>query len=155
MNVEDLEKLARLRDAGAISEEEFNQGKYRLLTEGQEKSGAREEKFGLSDSTYYMLMHLSQLGSFLIPFSGIVAAVVLWVMNKEKDPIVDAHGRTIVNWNLSLLVYFCVWALLFFSFLGLFLLWVPLLLTVIFAIIGAKKASQGEVWKYPLSIPFF
>jgi len=38
---------------------------------------------------------------------------------------------------------------------GFILIWVLGLLALIFPIIGAIKANDGEVWPYPLSIRFF
>jgi len=45
--------------------------------------------------------------------------------------------------------------LLIFVIIGIPLLLLLCLVGVIFPIIGGIKASDGQVWKYPLSITFF
>jgi uncharacterized protein len=41
------------------------------------------------------------------------------------------------------------------KFIGLPMLLTLIVVAIVFPIIGAIKANDGEVWKYPLSIPFF
>ncbi len=60
--------------------------------------------WGMRSNTFNMLMHLSQLLNF-IPSAGIIVPIVMWALNKDKSPAVDAHGKVIINWILSLLVY--------------------------------------------------
>lgn len=154
MNLEKLEKLAKLKEMGAITEEEYNKGKKEAMEEDGMTKTLKKSKFGLADKDYLILMHLSQYCSMVVPILGIVAPVVLWITNKDNDALVDASGRNILNWNISMLIYFVVCWLLLFVFIG-FLLFPILVVTMLVCpIIGAAKASNGEVWKYPLSIKF-
>ena len=50
------------------------------------------------------------------------------------------------------LVFICF--ILIFLIIGAFAIWVLALLNIIFAIIAALKANNGELWVYPLSIQF-
>ncbi|MDR1484181.1 MAG: DUF4870 domain-containing protein [Planctomycetaceae bacterium] len=110
---------------------------------------------GMKPNTYCMLLHLSQLLNFVIPLAGIIVPVVLWAINKDKDSMVDQHGKIVVNWILSLVIYCAVSAILFIVIVGFVLLIVLSILAIIFPIIGGIKANDGIEWKYPLSIPFF
>jgi uncharacterized Tic20 family protein len=67
----------------------------------------------------------------------------------------DDHGKNIVNFQLSLIVYFiiCIPLILFFG-LGLLGFIILGIISVIFPIINAIKASNGETPKYPLSLNF-
>jgi hypothetical protein len=154
MNLEKLEKLAKLKEMGAITEEEYNKGKKEAMGENGMAKTLKKSKFGLADKDYYVLMHLSQYSGMAVPILGIIVPIVLWVINKDNDPLVDAHGRNILNWNISLLIYFAICFLLVFLFIGFILIWIPCILMIVYPIIGAAKASNGEVWKYPLSIKF-
>ena len=53
---------------------------------------------------------------------------------------------------ISALIYSVVCFLLFIIVIGVFLLWALALLCLVFPIIGAIKANDGEVWPYPLSL---
>jgi uncharacterized Tic20 family protein len=61
----------------------------------------------------------------------------------------------VFNWLISVIIYAVIFVLLSFIVIGIPLLVMLAVLTVIFPIIGAIKASNGEVWRYPLSFSFF
>jgi len=153
MDLNRLEKLANLREKGAITEEEFQYEKRKLI-DREDTFSIDDKKFGMDNDSFNMLLHLSQFCSYIIPVLGIAAPLVLWLMNKDNDPLVDEHGRNILNWNLSAYLYLFVCGILIFVFIGVFLIWIPIVLSIIFPIIGAIRAKEGVVWKYPLSIPF-
>lgn len=101
-----------------------------------------------------MFTHLSQLLNFVIPFGGIAAPVIIWQLKKDEIPALDAHGKMIVNWLLSCLIYGAVSFILAFVLIG-FLGFIALfVMGVAFPIIGGIKANNGELWEYPLTIKF-
>ncbi len=67
----------------------------------------------------------------------------------------DAHGKNIVNFQLSLIVYclICIPLILLFG-LGILGLIVLGVISIVFPIINAIKTSNGEVPTYPLSFKF-
>jgi uncharacterized Tic20 family protein len=101
-----------------------------------------------------LFLHLSQLAGYIIPVAGWVAPIVIWQIKKAEMPALDAHGKIVVNWIISHLIYAAVCVLLIFVVIGIPLLLALLLIGVIFPIIGGIKASDGIVWRYPLSIRF-
>ena len=101
-----------------------------------------------------LFLHLSQLTGFLVPFAGLIVPIVIWQIKKTAMPALDAHGKVVVNWIISELIYAVVGALLVLVLIGVPLLIILGLLGVIFPIIGGIKANNGELWKYPLSIRF-
>lgn len=114
-----------------------------------------EEYWGMPLNTYCMLLHLSQLSSIIIPGLGFIMPIVMWLTNKDKNSRIDEHGKATVNWLISLIIYYAVSSLLVFIVIGIFGLVILAILNIIFAIVAAVKANQGEVWTYPLSIQFF
>ena len=102
-----------------------------------------------------LFLHLSLLAGYLIPLAGLVAPIIIWQLKKSDLPSLDAHGKVVANWVISQLIYAAICGLLIFVLIGFPLLIVLAVLGVIFPIIGAVKASDGEVWTYPLSIKFF
>lgn len=101
-----------------------------------------------------MFIHFSVFAGFLVPFAGLVLPIVLWQLKKEEFPIVDQHGKVVVNWIISAFIYSLVCLVLTLILIGVFGFMALGLATIIFAIIGGIKANEGEVWEYPLTIKF-
>lgn len=99
-----------------------------------------------------MFLHLSQLAGYVIPLVGLIAPIVIWQMKKEQYPMLDEHGKTVVNWIISELIYFAVSFMLAFVLIGFPMLMILGLLAIIFPIIGGIKANNGELWHYPMTI---
>lgn len=116
---------------------------------------AGPKPWGMDMPTFLMLLHLSQLASFVIPIAGLVLPIVMWATNKELDPRIDAHGKVVLNWILSSIIYAVISAILCFVFIGFLLLPALAICSLVFCILGGVKANAGTLWKYPLSIPFF
>ena len=105
-------------------------------------------------SSYCMLMHLSQFAGIIVPFGGIALPIIMWATNKDKSSIIDQHGKNILNWMISFYIYISISAILILLFVGIFALIALGVIAVIFAIIGAIKANNKEIFNYPLSITF-
>ena len=117
------------------------------------KSSARY--WGMDEPTFSMLLHLSSFLSIAVPFAGIVLPVVMWATNKNESPIIDAHGKNVINWMISFIIYAVVSVLLFLVIIGIPMLVALFICSIVFTIMGAVKANNGKVWKYPMSIQFF
>ncbi len=155
---DEIERLSQLKARGAITEEEFIQAKQRVLSDalppGEPKPKPKPIDTEQQAKDWALFLHLSQLSGFLIPFGGLIAPLLIWQLKKDAVPGLDAHGKLVMNWVLSALIYTIVAGLLTLIVIGLPLLIIVLILGVVFPIIGAIKASNGERWPYPLSIPF-
>ncbi|MGL4944561.1 MAG: DUF4870 domain-containing protein [Thermoguttaceae bacterium] len=110
--------------------------------------------WGMEENNYCLLMHLSQFANAVVPMAGIALPIVMWATNRDKSPVIDAHGKNIVNWLISAFIYAVISGLLCLVIVGFLTLIVLLVLMVVFPIVGAIKASNGEVWKYPMTISF-
>jgi uncharacterized Tic20 family protein len=113
------------------------------------------EVMGMKSDTYCMLLHLSQLLSLFTAIGGIIVPIVMWAIAKDKSPLVDQHGKIVLNWIISVVIYGVAAVLLCLVFVGFLLIPVLVVLAIVFPIIGAVKANEGVVWRYPFSIPFF
>ena len=135
--------------------------------------------------------HLSTLTQYCIPFGNYIFPILIWSSNKDKSEFIDYNGKQVLNFQLSLLLYSLVLAVIavpilitsFFSSipsnvilneayfenhfslenitgiviiaLVAILLLASLKVAEFFLIIYASiKASNGEKYKYPLTIPF-
>lgn len=107
------------------------------------------------DRQMLMFMHLSQLLFLISGIGGIVVPLILWQVKKDEVADMDQQGKEVVNFQLSLLLYYLVSTILVFVLIGFVLLLVVGLLNIVFPIIYGLKAKDGEAnIKYPLTIPF-
>ena len=101
------------------------------------------------------LLHLSLLAGLIIPLGGLVVPIVIYMVKKDDVPGLQEHWYVVVNWMISAVIYAVICMILMLILIGFVLIWALGLLALIFPIIGAIKANDGEVWAYPLSIRFF
>lgn len=107
------------------------------------------------DRQLIVITHLSQLVTLVIGFGSLILPLILWLSNKKKVYQMDTHGKNILNFQISLLIYalICI-PLIFLLGLGILGLIILGIISIIFPIINAIKASNGETPKYPLSLNF-
>jgi len=107
------------------------------------------------DRQTLMLTHLSQLLDLVTGFGGFIVPLIIWITNKDKIYDMDEHGRSILNFQLSMFVYaiICIPLILLIG-LGILGLIAIGILCLVFPIINAIKANNGELPHYPLSIEF-
>jgi hypothetical protein len=155
MNISDeLQKLNELRQSEALSEQEYQKAKKILLAQIPPAEPPAQPPV-LDVNTWGVFIHLSQFLIYLIPLAGIIAPIILWQVKKDESEIVDRHGKIVMNWLLTELILFLIAAPLCFILIGFPLVFVISVVGIVFPIIGAIKASNGEIWPYPCSIRFF
>ena len=159
MNIaEEIEKLNNLKQSGAISEDEYQKAKESVLVKYQSAEGKLPASVGDISSdvkTWSMFVHLSQFCAYVVPLAGLIVPIVLWQIKKSDSQIIDKHGRIVVNWVLSKIIYWIVSVLLCIVGIGIPLVVALVVVGIVFPIVGGIKACNGEVWPYPLSIKFF
>jgi uncharacterized Tic20 family protein len=105
--------------------------------------------------TWCVLCHASALLGLFFHFLGhIFGPLIVWLLKRGDGPEIDAHGKESLNFQLSMLIYDAVAVILCFVLIGipiLLLLWV---LNTVLVIIASIKASDGELYRYPLTIRF-
>jgi uncharacterized Tic20 family protein len=119
---------------------------------------------------YTSLMYVAQFLNFFFRFSGLICSLIMWKTKKNKDFFIHSHGRNIFNWLFSAILYVVVSLLILlvlnltfnlsdfqrfiiFGF-GIFVALVIFLCSFIFTVIGALRAYQKKLFKYPLTISF-
>ena len=107
------------------------------------------------DTQLLMLTHLSQLLTCFTGVGGLIVPLIIWLTQKDKIADMDLHGKSIVNFQLSLIV----WAILSIPLILLLGLGVAMLIliglvSIIFPILNAIKASNGEPPFYRWSFTF-
>lgn len=108
-----------------------------------------------------VLCHVSAVAGFMVPFGNIWGPLIVWLLKRDESPGVDAHGKEALNfqisWSIYGLVLTAVMVGLWLILLGWILIpvlaigWVAM---VILTVIGSIKASNGQLYRYPLTIRF-
>lgn len=117
-----------------------------------------------NDKNYSTITHLSGFAGWFFPFGNIIAPLILWLARKNESTYVDAHGKSALNFQLSLMFYSFLLAILLVPVailtLGLGIIAIVLgiipafILTVVLIISASLKASKGEYYEYPFTIEF-
>lgn len=115
---------------------------------GASGMNAKEER------TYAMFCHLGALSGFVVPFGNIIVPLILWALKKDASPFVDMHGRESLNFQISLLIYSFISAVLILVIIGVFLLAGLWIFNLVIVIIAGVRAESGEQFRYPLAIRF-
>ena len=158
---DELQKLEQLRQSGTINDEEFAKAKERLLNgQAAEPPFASIPPAGAASAPdleqqtrqWAFFLHLSVLAGLVVPIAGVVVPILIWQLKKAELPGLDVHGKNAINWIISAFIYAVVGFILTRAIIGGPLLIVLCVLGVVFPIVAAIKANNGEVWQYPFSI---
>ncbi|MGY0392207.1 DUF4870 domain-containing protein [Bizionia sp. KMM 8389] len=107
------------------------------------------------DKQLLVLTHLSQLLTYISGFGGLVVPIIIWVTQKDKVLNIDAQGKQIINFQISLFIYAILSIpAIFLLGLGIVTLIIIGIIALVFPIMNAIKASNGEATNYPFSITF-
>jgi uncharacterized protein len=105
--------------------------------------------------TWDALCHLMALAGFVgLPFGNVLGPLIFWIVKKDESASVDEHGKESLNFQISMTIYTIVAGLSLFILIGIALLPAILVLNLVLTIIAGVKASNGEPYRYPLSIRF-
>ncbi|RRR72472.1 MAG: DUF4870 domain-containing protein [Candidatus Viridilinea halotolerans] len=101
-----------------------------------------------------MFCHLASLLGYLIPFSQLIIVLIIWSNNKDRSEFVREHSTEALNYQLSYLLYAFISGMAIFFLVGFLMLLALTIFDIIVSITGAMKASNGERYRYPLTIRF-
>ncbi|MGB0895788.1 MAG: DUF4870 domain-containing protein [Flavobacteriaceae bacterium] len=133
-------------------------------------------------------IHIGVFAKYVFPLGNFIAPLLIWTINKDRSDFINQNGKQVINFQLSVIVYLIVMALIcipfalhmgfsieqlqelngtitaydvstfttnIIIFIILGVLAIGLLILELYATItGAIKASNGELYHYPISIPF-
>ncbi len=104
------------------------------------------------ERTFGMLAHLLALSGYIIPFGNIIGPLVIWLIKKDQSWFVDDQGKESLNFQISIIIYAIIAGLSIFVLIGILLLPAVWLAGLVLTIIGGIKASEGVIYRYPLTI---
>ncbi len=99
-----------------------------------------------------MFCHLAGL-AWILPitpaFGSVLGPLIVWLIKKNDYPFVDEQGKEALNFQITMLIYCAVAALLILLCIGFLLLAVVIIVEVVFTVIAAVKANDGYHYRYP------
>jgi uncharacterized Tic20 family protein len=116
------------------------------------------------EKQWAMFAHLSALvgGILTSGWAGsigcFIGPLVIWLVKKDTMPFVDDQGKEALNFNITVGIVFLALLILSIVTFGIGLivavpLWIIIgIAWLVFTIIAAVKASNGERYRYPLTL---
>lgn len=83
---------------------------------------------------------------------GLVAAIVLWAIYKDRGPFVREHTRNALNLQITVAIGLAVSIPLMFVLIGFVTYPVIWVVGLILHIVGVVKALNGEWWRPPMTL---
>ena len=115
---------------------------------------AEAPSIGSEERTWAVLAHAGGFLGILVPFGNILGPLLIWAIKKDEHPFVAANGRNAVNFQVTWTIILIVAALSVFVLIGFILVPLVMLAWLIFVVIAIVRASENEVYEYPLTIDF-
>ncbi|MBI0575981.1 MULTISPECIES: DUF4870 domain-containing protein [Bacillaceae] len=84
--------------------------------------------------------------SFIFP---IIGPLVIWLIKKDESSFIDYHGKEYFNFFISYTIYCIIGGILTIIIIGIIALWVLGIAAVVFTIIAAIKAYEGQEYRFP------
>ena len=101
------------------------------------------------------------LTSWVAGVAGAVAALVVWMLVRDKSAFAAEHAREALNFNLSMFIYAVLAVMLVIFTLGIgIIVALPLwglmaLVWLVCSLIATFKAWDGQTYRYPFTIRLF
>ena len=106
------------------------------------------------ERTFGMLCHLAAFCGFVIPFGSIIGPLVIWLIKRDSSSFIDDQGRESLNFQISIVIYGIVSAILIFVGIGILLSIAVGIFWFVMTLIASVKSNEGTVYRYPLTIRF-
>ena len=105
--------------------------------------------------TWNVLCHASALLGLFLHFLGhLLGPLIVWLVKRGDSPEIDAHGKESLNFQLSMLIYDAIAAILCIILIGIPILIALWLMNTVFVIIASIRASERKFYRYPITIRF-
>jgi uncharacterized Tic20 family protein len=99
------------------------------------------------DKIWVILCHLSLLLGI-----GFVLPLIVYLVKRQDAPATAAHAKEALNFHISVYLYAFISVLLCTILIGFLLLPVIAIGSIVCAILACIKASNGEFYRYPLTL---
>ncbi|MGD8458808.1 MAG: DUF4870 domain-containing protein [Desulfobacterales bacterium] len=106
------------------------------------------------ENNWAMWAHISTFLSMLVPLGNLIGPIIVWQLKKNESEFVADQAKEALNFQISLVIYMLISAVLIFVVIGIFLLIGLAIFSLIMVIVAGVKANQGEYYRYPMCLRF-
>jgi len=107
---------------------------------------------GNEEKQWALFAHLSALIGYVIPFGSIIGPLIIWQVKKNEMPFVDDQGKEALNFQITMAIAAIVCIVLMLVLIGFLLIWIVGILDLIFIVIAAIAANNGQAYRYPFNL---
>lgn len=108
---------------------------------------------GTQERNWAVIAHLSALLGFVLWGVGnVLGPLIVWLVKRGEMPFVDDQGREALNFQITIFLAGLMCSSMIFLGVGVPLLFALSVFDLVFAIIGAIKASEGVAYRYPINL---
>lgn len=104
------------------------------------------------ERTWGVLTHAAAFAGFAVPFGNILGPLVVWLVKKDESRFLDANGKQALNFQITWTVLIGISLLTLLVGIGLLIVPVVMLAWLIFVVLAMVRASEDQVYDYPLTI---
>ena len=137
-----------------------------METSATEAMNIQTHSPSLSDRQWAAGAHVAALLAAMLTslwagVAGAIAALVVWMLVRDKSAFATEHAKEALNFNLSMFIYAAIAVVLVVFTLGIGLIvalpmWVVLALAwIVCTLLAAFKAYDGQPYRYPITIRLF
>ena len=137
-----------------------------METSATEAMNVQTQSPSLSDRQWAAGAHVAALLAAMLTslwagVAGAIAALIVWMLVRDKSTFATEHAKEAVNFNLSMFIYAAIAVLLVIFTLGIGLIvalpmWLVLALAwIVCTLLAAFKAYDGQPYRYPITIRLF
>ena len=137
-----------------------------METSATEAMNVQTQSPSLSDRQWAAGAHVAALLAAMLTslwagVAGAIAALIVWMLVRDKSAFATEHAKEALNFNLSMFIYAAIAVVLVVFTLGIGLIvalpmWVVLALAwIVCTLLAAFKAYDGQPYRYPITIRLF
>lgn len=118
----------------------------------EESTPAIETTPSKDERTWAMLCHFRTYIGFIFPFGNIIVPLIIWLSKREDLPLVEDQGREVLNFQISMTIYFIISGILCIILIGIPILIGLIIFDFIITIVAAISANDGKYYRYPINL---
>lgn len=99
-----------------------------------------------------MFCHFAAFIGLVFPFGSLLGPLIVWQLKRESDPFVDAQGKEALNFQITVTIAMVISIILMVVIIGGILAPIVGIINLVFCIIAAVKANNGEAYRYPFTL---
>lgn len=115
--------------------------------------GPQPQPLAPDSRNWALAAHLSAFAAVIIPLP-FLGPLIVWLIRRDVDPYSAEHAKEALNFNITATIAYIVSIILIFVVVGFLLLLAVAIVWLVLVIMAAVKASNGESYRYPLTIRF-